>query len=648
VAASSVRGIESRRAYFVLVALVFWWAFAFRLVIPTFTNDDFDHLSKARQVLFGELPERDFLDDGRPLTILASAVAQRISPTLLSEVILGGGAIAVGVAFVFVLSRRLSGSSALGVLAALFTIAMRPRLYNYPKVVLFPMALWLLWRYLEHPSRRRLALLAAMTVVTFLFRYDLGIYVAIVYASALAVTERARLVPTLGAYVALGLLLCAPYLGWLATLNRLQSTGSHGIVSFLTRPQGILRAPVHFNIAHGFAILAPPPGQMGIRWAQGVTAETRHEVEQEYGLDPEDIKTDGRTIRYHVADPLASRLLALVHDRHVEDTSGIDRGTGELLPMSRRDRWRESVPLLRFRAFKVFPADVDAQNWLYLLFTFSTPLALLALWLMRDSLPAGQTIEVLSLVLMCVIVHQFLIYDSPDSRLPDVAAPTAVLLAWLVRRGLDGAERLRNRPAWIGNALPTAILLFLGLIGLITVPATTVYSDTSWNRVLLAGVQSPATLAHEVRSLGRRPIAYWADSGITNRGLIDYTFRCTSPDDRPFVMAYAPEVYYVSERLFPGGLNEIDTVGYIKISEAMVMRRLAKQSVPVVVLMNDTLDDLRKDFPDVTAFVADRYEEVRQLDFGEGYRTYHILVEKRRPVTRVEPRWGLPCFLPAQ
>ena len=68
-----------------LLLLVCWSAFSFRFTNPDFTNDDFDHLTKARQVLFGELPDRDFYDDGRPLTIALSVAAQYLNPTLLSE-----------------------------------------------------------------------------------------------------------------------------------------------------------------------------------------------------------------------------------------------------------------------------------------------------------------------------------------------------------------------------------------------------------------------------------------------------------------------------------------------------------------------------------------------------------------------------------
>ena len=70
-------------------------AFLYQFAHPSFPNDHFDHLAKARQVVHGEYPVRDFLDPGRPLTIGLSAVALRLSAdTLLGEAVLTAGAIA--------------------------------------------------------------------------------------------------------------------------------------------------------------------------------------------------------------------------------------------------------------------------------------------------------------------------------------------------------------------------------------------------------------------------------------------------------------------------------------------------------------------------------------------------------------------------
>src|SRR4051794_32140119 len=88
-----------------LAIFVTWTAFAYRFSAPYFHNDHFEHLSMARQMLFGEWPIRDFIDPGRPLTVALSAVGQWAAPNLLSEAILTMGALAIGAALTFLLAR---------------------------------------------------------------------------------------------------------------------------------------------------------------------------------------------------------------------------------------------------------------------------------------------------------------------------------------------------------------------------------------------------------------------------------------------------------------------------------------------------------------------------------------------------------------
>ena len=111
------------------VTAVFGIAFFYQLTRPSFPNDHFDHLSKARQVLHGEYPVRDFFDPGRPLTIALSAAALVLShDTLVGEAMLTMGAIALAVALVFELTLRLTGSAPWACWAAGCTLAIEPRL----------------------------------------------------------------------------------------------------------------------------------------------------------------------------------------------------------------------------------------------------------------------------------------------------------------------------------------------------------------------------------------------------------------------------------------------------------------------------------------------------------------------------------------
>ena len=55
--------------------VTFALVFAYRWLTVNFTNDQFVHLSRARQILLGELPVRDFFDPGLFLQYYASAAA---------------------------------------------------------------------------------------------------------------------------------------------------------------------------------------------------------------------------------------------------------------------------------------------------------------------------------------------------------------------------------------------------------------------------------------------------------------------------------------------------------------------------------------------------------------------------------------------
>lgn len=160
------------------MAIAFVLAFLLRFLIVTFSNDHFTHLSRAQQILFGEWPIRDFFDPGQFLHYYASAAAQLVfGHTLFGEALLTIGAIALGAALTYGVSARLSGSRTIGACAALLSVLTLPRLYNYPKVVLYIAAVWLAWWYAQAPSRPRVGVLAAFAMLAFLFRYDHGIYI---------------------------------------------------------------------------------------------------------------------------------------------------------------------------------------------------------------------------------------------------------------------------------------------------------------------------------------------------------------------------------------------------------------------------------------------------------------------------------------
>jgi hypothetical protein len=164
------------RVIAVAVALI---AFGFRFInVRDLTNDHYMHLAWAQQVLFGQVPGRDFVDPGMPLMYTLSALVQWMSPGPFSEAALSCVLLAVAAAATFVVVADLTGSIVVSIAAALFEVALYPRLYSYPKILVPAVALLLIQQYVRHPNRRGLVMLAIWTGVAVLLRHDLGVYAA--------------------------------------------------------------------------------------------------------------------------------------------------------------------------------------------------------------------------------------------------------------------------------------------------------------------------------------------------------------------------------------------------------------------------------------------------------------------------------------
>jgi len=152
-------------------------AFGFRLItVRDLSNDHYMHLAWAQQILFGDVPGRDFVDPGMPLMYVLSAIVQWLFPGPFSEAVLSSALLAAAAAVIFVVTTDLTGSILAGLIAALFQIAFEARLYSYPKILVPAVVLLLMQQHVRHPSRRGLILLGVWTAVAVLLRHDLGVY----------------------------------------------------------------------------------------------------------------------------------------------------------------------------------------------------------------------------------------------------------------------------------------------------------------------------------------------------------------------------------------------------------------------------------------------------------------------------------------
>jgi hypothetical protein len=151
------------------------------------TNDHAGYLVLARQIVYGYWPIRDFSDDGALLQILLSAAVQKIGGfRLLGEMLLSWTFFAAANCLTYWLAFRLSGRRLAAITAAVLAALLIPRPYGYPKVFIYPLAILVLWRYVERPRTGRLTVVAATIAFAFLFRIDHGVVIAATSVVAVA------------------------------------------------------------------------------------------------------------------------------------------------------------------------------------------------------------------------------------------------------------------------------------------------------------------------------------------------------------------------------------------------------------------------------------------------------------------------------
>jgi hypothetical protein len=179
------------------------------------TDDHFFYVVRGWQILFGDLPVRDFVDHGAPLYYyIAAAVQALFGRGTLSELAFSTTALSVGAVMTFLLATRASGSIWAGLTACLLHVWLGPRFYNYPKILVYAAAIPLLWWFANRQSPQLRLGIAVVTVIGFLLRHDHGAFVAIatvVLMLSLTELRLAERIRHLAIYGLLVVLLVAPY-----------------------------------------------------------------------------------------------------------------------------------------------------------------------------------------------------------------------------------------------------------------------------------------------------------------------------------------------------------------------------------------------------------------------------------------------------
>jgi hypothetical protein len=522
------------------------WRF---LTFTGFNNDHYIYLAGAQQMLLGEWPVRDFVDPGWPLMYGVSALARLLlGRELWVELLLVSSAFAAGAAFTFAAAARLSGSLVLALMVTLLEIGINPRSFGYPKLLLYAIAGWAFVTATAHMTRRRAVLLAALTVVAFLFRHDHGIYIGA------------------GSLVAVIL-----------------GSASEG-TQVVARRAAVFAAAV---------LLFVLPWALFVQYQVGLVDYFKPALEFSRA------EAEGTVLR--------------------------------------------SLPRLDFSGSAV-SAQLNWEVWLFYLF-YAMPVA--AVWLAwlrarggRERWQ-GEAAGVVAIAVMAVAMNAGFIRTPLAARLPDAAAPAAILGAWLIGAAFDARATMIRRVA-----LTAAAGVFV-----LTTRAVSVVADVP-GELNRAGVLNRAgALNDRVDDLRKRlrmtmPQGSHVPSRNSEALLPFYAFveRCTSPRDRLVMTGLQPDVFVLANRGFAGGRMAYRPSFYDSEPEQRkALARIESESVPFVIVALEEEAGFRRALPLVAAFVDEHYEPIAQIAVPDT-RGLRLYVEKGRRSAGLDEATGWPCF----
>ena len=655
---------RSQTGSIIAVAAVFVLTFAVRWAILPNSLEGDEHWSlwTAATFLKGDRPFRDFADVGDPLYWGMSAFAQVVAGyRLIGEVVLGITLVAFACAVSFHLAWHATRSLPLaaGLTALAFVAVTQRTLYSYPKIFLYPLGLWLCWRYIDRPTLLRTVALAMGVAVAFGYRHDHGAYVGVGAAAAVLAAHWTEGTPRImRAWMRFGVVLILVLSPYLALIQ-----AHEGIVQYFEerirvgrRLDASSRRLVSFSVDAAaprdwFGIEPPRPGRVIVEWTPDVNAETKGALERRYSLTnrQEYSRADNREKwEYTLTDVSADNIRAIVDDPRVYDTGLIDRNTYRPLEESWLVRVQRSLPLFRI---SVAPRYWHAGNAGIVLHyvSFALPYVMFIL-LVSDAIRGrrcGRMVnapeKMFAAAVLMAVAHYALLRR--EGYFADHAAAAAVLGACVLGHTFSAARDGRRAPArTFSRAIAVAVLI------------VSIFAVNTYARPL----GSLAELDDGLRGVWRRsvdafrsystspPIDAYAPRGTTgDRGLVRYIYECTRPDDRVWLLTDLFTFPYYTERRVVGHIYWVS--GFLADAEYQrrTIARVDKEEVPIILAVGgrEPLQYLES-YPLVREYVAQRYREHYTVP-QEGKprdQVFWLLTDSRRKPTGTYELFGLPCF----
>ena len=617
-------------------ALAFLLAAAFRwLTLTEFLNDHFDHVALAQQLRLGALPVRDFVDEGMPLMYVISAAGwSLIKAPFLSEAVIVALAYAIAAALSFRVAARLSRSMLAAALAVIAQVAIFPRTYSYPKLLVQAVAIAVACWAVRNLTTRRIAALSAATALGYYFRHDHAVYLGVATVTLLVIAQwpagMRTVVRTVVLYAALAAAFVLPhllYVQWAAGIPTYVAIARQYVGSEAASAPYQIPVP-SLDVQAGLWIRTDASSPVNVRWAPSVDEQTRAALEQQYRMDRVAYE-EGTTWRYRINDTSPSNLRAIQDDPHVEDTDGFNR-------LVQARNWRSAWHLLHLGlGWRIQENSLAVLFWV----SWLLPMTAIAMLVARRREHSAADAAAIAMVAVLALFTDVAFLRAPlHVRLPDLATSHSILGAWI------GASLWRWSVERVRRFFTRAVVVVVTATVFI---AITVFAQTGQlleTTGILHGARGITERWREVSAHMHedKPGPVPSNPSGLLLPFLEYLRACTAPQDRLLFTWYSPDIYVVADRGFAGDHRRL----YRPLSaweQARTVARLQQERVPFVVIPLPRKQWLQESNPDIWRFIENRYIPMATIPPGDP-DGYEILRESAWTGTSVYPQTNWPCL----
>jgi hypothetical protein len=353
-----------------------------------------------------------------------------------------------------------------------------------------------------------------------------------------------------------------------------------------------------------------------------------------------------RTAAHAAVYALATALLLAPSFWWIETHTGIERYLRTGWEMGQRESQRTDIewpvpsmaPGDSVRA--VLAREENTQAWLYYLFLAVPALGVGSTVIRlarRESDADGRRATVLALSAMTAVLCATFLRGSLEGRFGDMAPPVAVVGATLIAASVGGGRRPLG---WrVGRGALAAAIVVVTTVCVWSLQS--VGAELARARLLDSPFEVATRAGGVSRELALLPNALRARPDASpSMQTADYLFRCTVPSDRVLVVAYAPEIFAFSERLFAGGRATFVPGFYADAGyEIHAVTRLERESVPLALA---DVEAETAEFPLVDAYLRTHFVDSGTIEIDGGRRLR--LLAHRGLVGRPSGRDARPCF----